>query len=314
MRRNAEVVSPQGHATDVFTEWACQYLDERSKSREPFFLYLAYNAPHDPIQPKPDWRAKVCQREPGISENRARLVALIEHLDDGIGQVLDTLDRLGLTQNTLVAFSSDNGGLLEVGANNGPWRSGKQHVYEGGLRVPFAIKWPGHIRPGSRSQRNTLTMDLFPTVLEAAGVKPPAGIDGVSFLATLKGEPEPALERNLYFVWREGGARYGGKTIEALRQGDWKLLQDSPFAPMELYNLKDDPQETTDLAKKQEKLLNSLDAALRRQIRRGGAVPWQPPEQYVTSADVCRTAQPYVARPKPRMYLESVHFLESLAW
>ena len=112
LRLNDEVIDPQGHATDIFTEWACDYLKERSKGPEPFFLYLAYNAPHGPIQPKPDWLDKVRQREPGISEKRAKLVALIEHLDSGIGRVLDTLDETGLAQNTLVIFTSDNGGVL----------------------------------------------------------------------------------------------------------------------------------------------------------------------------------------------------------
>ena len=120
MRRNLDVVDPPGHATDVFTGWACDYLTERAKAGGPFFLYLAYNAPHDPIQPPPEWLAKVKQREPGISEKRAKLVALIEHLDDGIGKVLDTLDRTGLAGNTLVIFTSDNGGVLANGANNGP--------------------------------------------------------------------------------------------------------------------------------------------------------------------------------------------------
>src|ERR1041384_2109509 len=142
MRRNLEVVEPKGHATDVFTGWACDYLEERAKALAPFFLYLAYNAPHGPVQPPPDWLDKVRQREPGISERRAKLVALIEHLDAGIGKVLDALERLGLAGNTLLIFTSDNGGLLTDGANNGPWRSGKTHMYEGGLRVPRLARRP----------------------------------------------------------------------------------------------------------------------------------------------------------------------------
>jgi len=91
----------------------------------------------------------VQRRQPGIDTKRAKLVALIEHFDDGIGQVLVALDRLKLADNTLVVFTSDNGGSLEVGANNGPWRSGKTHVYEGGLRVPAIARWPGRIQPGA---------------------------------------------------------------------------------------------------------------------------------------------------------------------
>jgi arylsulfatase A-like enzyme len=278
MRHNAEVVEPQGHATDVFTGWACEYLEERARQpKSPFFLYLAYNAPHDPIQPPPDWLAKVQQREPQMAPNRTRLVALIEHLDAGIGQVLATLDRTGLAANTLVIFNSDNGGVLKNGANNGPWRGEKCHVYEGGLRVPGAARWPGVIQPGRTTGRYTQTMDIFATACAAAGVAAPADIDAVSFLPTLRGAVEPARERDFYFVRREGGPAYGGKTIEALRRGDLKVLQDSPFAPAEFYNLKSDPLEATNLVARQRKQFNELSAALRKQIQRGGAVPWQAP-------------------------------------
>src|SRR5208283_2602408 len=247
MRHNQETIDPQGHATDIFTGWACAYLEQRAKAGAPFFLYLAYNAPHDPIEPPPEWLEKVRQREPGISAKRARLVALIEHLDSGIGRVLDTLDSTGLATNTLVIFTSDNGGVLANGANNGPWRGGKEHMYEGGLRVPGAARWPGRIQPGTQTDRRTLTMDIFPTVCEVLGAPPPADIDGVSFLPTLLGNSASPPARDLYFVRREGGQAYGGKTIEAFRRDDWKLLQDSPFAPLELYDLTSDPQERTNL-------------------------------------------------------------------
>lgn len=276
MRRNREVVDPKGHATDVFTDWACEYLTERARAKKPFFLYLAYNAPHDPIQPPPEWLDRVRQREPSMNPKRQKLVALIEHLDSGIGRVLDTLDRLKLANNTLVIYTSDNGGVLANGANNGPWRGEKCHMYEGGLRVPGAARWPARIQAGSRTSRFTLTMDIFATVAEVAGAKPPAGIDGVSFLPALSGHDTPDTPREFYFVRREGGIAYGGKTIEALRCGDWKILQDSPFAPLELYNLATDPKETTDLSKEQRKVFRDLDAALRLHIQRGGGVPWQP--------------------------------------
>jgi arylsulfatase A-like enzyme len=284
MRHNADPVSPQGHATDVFTDWACRYLRDRAEKRQagdaqPFFLYLAYNAPHDPVQPKPDWLDKVRQREPQMPEKRQKLVALIEHLDWGIGQVLDTLDQTGLAKDTLVFYSSDNGGVLANGANNGPWRADKGHMYEGGLRVPFAVRWPGHIQPGSHTERVALTMDVFATALDAAGVKPPAGIDATTLLPTLRGEDQPETRKDFYFVRREGGPAYAGKTIEALRQGDWKLLQDTPFTPLELYNLKDDPKEASNLAKEERKTFLSLSADLRKQVQRGGETPWQPPEK-----------------------------------
>jgi arylsulfatase A-like enzyme len=277
MRHNLATVDPKGHATDVFTEWACEYLVERAKVPSPFFLLLTYNAPHNPMQPPPEWLAAVKQREPQASEARAKMIALVEHLDAGIGRVLATLDRTGLAANTLVIFTSDNGGLLASASNNGPWRSGKQHVYEGGLRVPGAARWPGVIAPGSETDRTTLTMDIFHTVCAVAGVASPAQTDGVSFLPALRGERETGAARDFYFVRREGGAAYGGKTIEALRRGDWKILQDSPFAPLELYNLANDPAEQTNMAAQRPKIFEEMSAALRRQIQRAGVTPWQAP-------------------------------------
>lgn len=279
MRRDLKEIDPEGHATDLFTQWACDYIRERAQAGGPFLLYLAYNAPHDPVQPKSDWLAKVKTREPNMPSNRQKLVALIEHMDDGIGQVLRTLDETKLAANTMVCFSSDNGGILANGANNGPYRGGKQMTYDGGLRVPFAIRWPARIKPGTTSARRALTMDIYATACEVSGVTPPKDIDGVSFLPTLLGQEQPDTDRAEYFVRREGGPQYGGKTIEALRMGDWKLVLNSPFAPAELFNVKADPAETTDLASREKKKFLELSAELRRHIQRGGQVPWQKSEQ-----------------------------------
>lgn len=276
MRRNETVIKPEGHATDLFTDWASEYIESRAKVKKPFFLYLAYNAPHSPIQPPPDWLAKVRQREPGISEDRARMVALIEHMDDGVGKVLATLDRKGLAKDTLVIFTSDNGGVLQLGANNGPWRSGKLHMYEGGLRVMGFARWPGRIQPGRSTDTPVLSMDIFATCCEIAGVRTPGEIDGVSFLASMLNKPHATrAPRDFYFVRREGGPTYAGKTSEAYLRGDWKLVLDSPFAPMELYNVKQDPGEKQDLAKQQGIMVRELSTALQKNIQRGGQVPWQ---------------------------------------
>ena len=205
MRRDREEIDPEGHSTDLFSDWAVESLEERAKSDRPFFLYLAYNAPHDPIQPPPGWVQKVRDRQPEITAARAGLVALIEHMDAGIGRVLDALDRLELAGNTLVIFTSDNGGILNHGANNGPYRGEKQHMYEGGLRVPGVARWPGRIAAGSHAERIVATMDLFPTLCEAAGAAALPGLDGISILPTLLGGPQPDPVRELYFVRREGG-------------------------------------------------------------------------------------------------------------
>ncbi len=276
MRLNEQEIDPEGHATDLFTEWACDYLKER-KPGDSFFLYLAYNAPHTPIQPPDDWLAKVKQREPDITERRAKLVALIEHMDHGIGRVMECLEQQNLAENTLVIFSSDNGGDLGPGANNGPLRDGKQSVYEGGLRVPCIAVWPGKISPGTETEFRAMTMDLFPSMQAAAGVSPSKGIDGVSVLPTLFGQTQPELRTHWFFRRREGGIPYGGKTIEAVIHGDWKLLQNSPFAPQELYNLKDDPQEQNNVIAKERKIYQELAAELRKEIQRYGSIPWQEP-------------------------------------
>jgi len=275
MRLNAEVIDPPGHATDLFTDWACDYLKNRPADR-PFFLYLAYNAPHSPIQPPPEALAAVAKRRPDLPPRRAALVALIEHMDSGIGRVLQTLDRLDLARNTLVIFTSDNGGQLDLGAHNGPVRAGKGTVYEGGLRVPMLARWPGRIKPASRSGLLALTMDLMPTVMEACGLRVEHEIDGRSFLPTLLGENQPWPPRDLFFGRREGGPFKGG-TIEAIRRGDWKLLRSRPGGPWELYNLADDPMEKNDLSAQQPARVAELAAALEAQLKRYAQVPWEPP-------------------------------------
>lgn len=275
MRRNLQVITPQGHATDLFTDWTIEYFRERARDKQPFFLYLAYNAPHFPIEPPAEWLARVKQRAPEMDEKRALNVAFVEHLDAGIGRVLAALRETGLERNTLVVFTADNGGSLPHAQSNHPWRDGKQSHYDGGLRVPFAARWPARIAAGSRTDYAGLTFDAGATLLEAAGVPLPGDFDAVSLLPILRGEAPPAKVRDLYFVRREGGPAYGGKTYEALIRGDWKLLQNNPYSPLELYNLKDDPQERTNLAQQQPKVVRELEAALRAHIQRGGAAAWQ---------------------------------------
>lgn len=276
LRENQQAIDPSGHATDLFSQWASDYLRERAASKQPFFLYLAYNAPHFPIEPPADWLQRVQRRAPTLDEKRARNVALVEHLDDCLGRVLQTLKQTGLDQNTLVVYTADNGGSLPHAQNNDPWRDGKQSHYDGGLRVPFMVRWPGHISAGSRSDYAGQVFDLFPTCLELAGVARWAELDAVSLVNVLHGG-EITAPRDLYFVRREGGAAYGGKSYEALIRGDWKLLQNDPYSGLELYNLKDDPGETRNVAAVNKKVFKELASALEAQIQRGGATPWQPP-------------------------------------
>ncbi|MEX1039235.1 MAG: sulfatase-like hydrolase/transferase [Pirellulaceae bacterium] len=278
LRLNDQVIEAEGHATDLFTDWSIEYLRSRVEAPDPFFLYLAYNAPHFPIEPPQDWLQKVQARNPQLDEKRAKNVAFVEHLDDSIGKVLAALKETGQADNTLVVFTSDNGGSLPHAQNNDPWRDGKQSHYDGGLRVPFAVRWPGVVEPGSQSDYAGLTFDTFATFLDAAGADQPDNLDAVSLLPMLQGNtPPPKPERDLYFVRREGGHRYNGKSYQALIRGDWKLLQNTPFEPLELYNLKDDPQEQTNLIGQRPGIARELQTALRLHIQRGGTTPWQPP-------------------------------------
>ncbi|MDG2380586.1 MAG: sulfatase-like hydrolase/transferase [Pirellulaceae bacterium] len=275
MRCNEEEIDPSGHATDLFTQWSCDYLRSREGEDRPFCLYLAYNAPHTPIQPPADWLQRVKSREAGIDPKRAKLVALIEHMDQSIGKVLGCLEECGLSNDTLIVFTSDNGGQLNVGAQNGNHRDGKQSMYEGGLKVPTCVVWPGQIQAGTRTDNIGLTMDLLPTLCEIAGVELKHSIDGISLVPTLMGKPQVTGNRDLFFHRREGGDRYGGLTIQALRQGKWKLLQNSPFSPLELYDLETDPLEASDRAVDESAVFRKMSAVLRAHIQRGGAVPWQ---------------------------------------
>ena len=276
MRLGTEEIHPEGHATELFTQWAIDYLGERAASPDqPFFLYLAYNAPHFPIEPPQEWLDSVHKRQPDLDEKRARNVAFVEHFDQGVGRVLDALEGSGMAKNTVVVFTSDNGGSLPHAQNNDPWRGGKQDHYDGGLRVPFLVRWPGVIEASSRSATVGLSFDIVPTFLEIAGCEPPSALDAVSLLPAFRGDDATGSDRTLYFTRREGGVFYGGKSYEALIQGRWKLMQNNPFSPLELYDLEADPQETTDLSQTRKDIVRQLSEKLRHQIQAGGRVPWQ---------------------------------------
>jgi arylsulfatase A-like enzyme len=273
MRLNEQEVDPEGHATDIFTDWAIEYLTGQKDNTSPFFLYLAYNAPHFPIQPPQAWLDKVQQREPRLSEKRAKNVAFVEHLDDGIGRVMAAVQEMGLTEKTLIIFSSDNGGHLPSGASNGALRGGKQDFYEGGIKVPTCFVWKGQIEAGTRTDNLGLTMDILPTLLEIAGMETPHAIDGISLLPTMMGETQVTDQRIVYFMRREGG-RYGGLCYYATREGTFKLVQNSPFEPMQLFNLDSDPGERKPLDPASEEF-EHLKFAQSQHIRESGKIPWQ---------------------------------------
>lgn len=277
MRKNTDEIDPEGHATDLFSQWAADYISQRASDQAdaaPFFLYLAYNAPHFPIQPPEEWLEKVQAREPELSLKRATNIAFVEHMDAGIGKVLTTIKEAGIAEDTLIIFSSDNGGSIPHAASNGELRGGKQDHWEGGIRVPTCAVWPGRI-PVQRSNELGMTMDFLPTLCDIAGIQVDYPIDGKSlapiWLEGAKGDPE----RPLIWVRREGNRRYQGRAYYAIRRGKWKLQQSSPFEPMQLVDLEADPLEKNPMAAKGE-IANELTRLLMDHLQDAGKTPWQP--------------------------------------
>ena len=275
MRDNLETIDPNGHATDLFTDWAIEYIRSRQNSKQPFFLYLAYNAPHTPIQPPEEWVERVREREPEASEKRVRYAALVEHMDDRIGRVLDVLKETGLADNTLVVYTSDNGGQVNVGADNGPLRGGKGDMYEGGVRVPTCAMWPDAIPSGWVSDAPGMLIDLLPTFCDVAQAGIPDNIEGRSMLSALKGGAEDEPRQEFHYVRREGGGRFRGNCQRAVRQGSMKLLQNSPFEPLQMYDLSADPYETEDLAPSGGARFNELGKMFQVETQRAGGAAWQ---------------------------------------
>jgi arylsulfatase A-like enzyme len=276
MRWDDREVDPVGHATDLFSDWACDFIRARSTDAQPFLLHLAYNASHLPMEPPSEFLERVRHRLPAVAEKRAKAIAMVEHLDARIGAVLAAVHDAGLAQRTLVVFTADNGGALEHAQDNSPWRGGKQSHFDGGLRVPFIVRWPGVVAPDSRCDAPLLTFDVFPTFLEAAGAAIPPETDALSLRPWLTGGSSPT-ERDLYFVRREGGNPYQGQAYHALIRGRWKLLKNHAFMRYQLYNLALDPQETTDLATIDPQRVSAMAEALRAYIRAGEEIPWRPP-------------------------------------
>jgi arylsulfatase A-like enzyme len=277
MRRNETPIFPVGHATDLITEWSIEALQRDATSGKPFFQFLAYNAPHFPVQPPIEWLERVQAREPDMDETRALMVAFVEHLDHAIGQVLNAVDELGLRENTIVVFTSDNGGLVKVGSNNGPLRGGKAQVYEGGIKVPTCIRFPSQIQAQQTTDFSAMTMDLIPTIAELCGVPITHDIEGKSFAELLLNGEQEAFDRAVYHRWLQ---KY--KTKEYVRDGDWKLLNDAwqtegtrDGVTYELYNLAEDPYETNNLADAMPEKVEELAAQLEAHIARARQVEWQ---------------------------------------
>lgn len=249
-----EFGKPVEYLTDRLTDEALRVIDQAGD--KPFFLYLAHHAPHTPIEARADLVRRFEQKlKPEHRHQNAVYAAMIASLDDSVGRIVARLEERKLAENTLIVFTSDNGGFVndyqgKRVTDNAPLRSGKGSLYEGGVRVPLIVRGPGVATPGSLCREPVATADLFFTLLELARVAVPetanAPRDGIS-LAPLLRAPESNLRRDtLYFHYPH---YYATTTpVSALRAGDWKLLEYHETDSIELFNLKDDLGESKDLA------------------------------------------------------------------
>ena len=234
------------YLTDNFTEEAIDFI--RQSKEVPFFLYLAYNAPHTPLHASEKYldRTRYIERA-----KRSIYAAMITAVDDGVGKIDELLSELGIKENTIIVFISDNGGVTAEFANNNPFRGSKGMLFEGGIRVPFCMSWKNKIPANSIFEEPVIALDLFPTFMAAAGVKTENSLDGKDLMpyatGTIKSPPHDAL------YWRTaGGASY------AIRKGYYKLTKRMYHDNLMLFDLKNDKREIFDIAGEKPELVKEM--------------------------------------------------------
>jgi arylsulfatase A len=241
------------YLTDRLAEEAARFI--AAHRDRPFFLYLPHFAVHTPIQARPDLVARYeAEVRPDRPQHNPHYAAMLESLDQAVGRVVAALDEAGIAEQTIVIFTSDNGGLsVEEGqrtpaTSNAPLREGKGYFYEGGIRVPLIVRWPGVVAPESLCPTAVSSIDLFPTVLDAAGVEVNSGqpIDGLSLVPLLTQTGK--LDREALYWHYPHYSNQGGAPAGAVRRGDMKLIEDYEDVHVELYNLRDDLSEMRDMA------------------------------------------------------------------
>ncbi len=251
--RGGQPVEEREYLTDAITRKAVDFV--RRSAQQPFFLLVAYNAVHSPLQ----GADRYMQRFESIPDIHRRIfAAMLANLDDGVGKILEALRAADIEQNTLLFFLSDNGGpTRELTSSNKPLRGGKGDVYEGGLRVPFLVQWPSRLPQGVEEQRPVISLDIAATALDVAGAAAESKLDGVSLTSYLGNESSGRPHEEFY--WRQGPR-------VAVRVDDWKLLRNSrrDADAWELYNLASDPGETTNLIAEQAERTASLRSVLER--------------------------------------------------
>jgi len=241
---------PETYLTDLFTDEAIRFIAEKKEA--PFFIYLSYNAPHGPIMASDHYKLRNTHIEEGP---RRTFAGMMTAVDDGVGKIVDTLRRENLLENTILVLLSDNGGPTKVNTSlNTPFRGVKGDVFEGGVRVPFIISWPGVIPPGQVSDTLVSSLDLLPTFLTAAGISTEDSFDGVDILPWITGKQTGSPQRDLYF-WRAGR--------RAIRSGDLKLTNAQLGPKSELFNIvenfQEDPGRQLQLPERQQELMRKVE-------------------------------------------------------
>lgn len=245
------------YTTDMFTDKAVSFI--QMNKANPFFIYLAYNAVHTPMQAKESDLARFSHIK---DKTRRTYAAMMACLDDGIGKVMDALKANGIDDNTLVFFLNDNGGATNNGSDNGKLRGMKGSKWEGGIRVGYSMRWPGHIRVGSTYNKPVSSLDILPTALAATGEGNAIETDGVNLLPYLKNNKTP--HKDLF--WKRGVAA-------AVRSDKWKLIRVTSN-PVLLFNLNKDVSETKNLASKRQEKVKKLLAKLENWERGLEAPRW----------------------------------------
>jgi arylsulfatase A-like enzyme len=250
------------YITDRLTDEAIKFI--RDNYEKPFFLYLPHFAVHTPIQAKKNLIAKHQKRLGELrgetKQTNAAYAAMIDSLDQSVGRIRETLSELGVADNTIIIFTSDNGGRVPT-TSNAPLRVGKGSAYEGGVRVPLIIYWPKVTKPGSESDVPTITMDLFPTILQMTDQKldPNAVCDGISLLPLLEQEGTlPARPLFWHYPHYQHYQQGGATPYSAVRDGDYRLIEYLNDSRVELYNVEIDIGEQEDLADTKPEIANRL--------------------------------------------------------
>lgn len=252
--RNGEPVGKtESYSAQFVAAEAEHWLTEIRDPEKPFALSVWVHEPHSPIATDPKFFGLYDGHE------NAKYMGNITQLDRALGQVMDTLDEVGAAENTLLIFTSDNGPVANFGGTTGGLRGGKRSGYEGGIRVPGVVRWPGHVEPGTISDVPVIGTDIFSTVLDIAGISLPDDrtIDGVSMVPAFSGKP---IDREIPLFWRTHVSQPGDRV--AMRMGDWKIVGNDTLTKFELYNIKEDWKEENDLAaampEKTEKMKDKL--------------------------------------------------------